>query len=234
MSDQYIEIPGGITTSINTLSGALTLVGTSGVTLTTSGSTLTLSSPASLQTYFSNQRVDNSDNAGLVPYYSAPTAIAWSTGSFITGRIYSIPFPNPKARVVKEIGINVTTAIASGKARLAIYTDSGNLTPTTLVVDAGEVDCSTTGFKSVTGLSVSLAAGQMYWLSATYNSTVSTTIGGTSSGHALLGQSVTGGNGVSRYHTDFTYGAYPGTFPLVTNFTLAGGGLPLIFVKFSS
>ena len=85
-------------------------------------------------------------------------------GSFSTlapgaNTIYYFPIHLIAPRTFTGLLCEVTTAAASGKARMSLYNDDGDLTPGALVVDGGEVDCSATGVKEST-LSVPLAAGR--------------------------------------------------------------------------
>ena len=62
-----------------------------------------------------------------------------------------------------RIGVHVTTAVSGATVRLGIYADSVNR-PAALVLDAGTVDASSTGYKEIT-ISQTLSAG-VYWLAA--------------------------------------------------------------------
>jgi len=68
---------------------------------------------------------------------------------------------------VAGLGVNVNSTVANAVMRLGIYSDGGAGIPTTLVVDAGTVDCHTaTGFvETTTGLPVTLTPG-VYWIAA--------------------------------------------------------------------
>ena len=77
--------------------------------------------------------------------------------------LYTAPFMVPRLTTWDRIAIRVYTAGAAGaKCRLGIYRDSGACYPGELVLDAGEVDCETTGTKAVT-FSQQLTKG-LYWL----------------------------------------------------------------------
>jgi hypothetical protein len=69
----------------------------------------------------------------------------------------------PRAMTVDRIGLEVTTLLNPSTIRLAIYTDVNDV-PTALVLDAGTIDSSTTGYKEIT-ISQSLNAGWI-WLGA--------------------------------------------------------------------
>jgi len=72
------------------------------------------------------------------------------------------PLPVGKAVTLDRIGLEVTTAVATAVVRLGIYADDGNGYPGALVLDAGTIDASTTGFKEIV-INQALAAG-LYWL----------------------------------------------------------------------
>jgi len=96
-------------------------------------------------------------------YYSAQTTSV--TGTFLlddfAGQITAAPFQVNEEKTWTEISIEVTTGGAGDVCRVGIYSDSGG-TPDALIVDSGEIDCSTTGTKAVT-ISETLAVGN-YWL----------------------------------------------------------------------
>ena len=73
--------------------------------------------------------------------------------------IYYMPIKVDKPITISELAIGVQTAAAGAKVRLAIYKADTTFAPTTLVLDAGELDCSTTGKKAITGLTQVLSAG---------------------------------------------------------------------------
>lgn len=84
-------------------------------------------------------------------------------GSFSTlapgaSTIYYFPTFFPVATPVVGLVTEITTAAASAKARMSLYACNNDLTPGALVVDGGEVDCSTTGIKEDT-IGVVMPAG---------------------------------------------------------------------------
>lgn len=77
-------------------------------------------------------------------------------------RGFYVPMPIPRSLTIDRIGVEVTaSATGSPLIRLGIYEDSSGA-PGTLILDAGTVDASTTGFKEIT-ISQALTAG-MVWL----------------------------------------------------------------------
>jgi hypothetical protein len=69
----------------------------------------------------------------------------------------------PRAMTVDRIGLEVTTLLNPSTIRLAIYTDVNDV-PTALILDAGTIDSSTTGYKEIT-ISQALNPGWV-WLGA--------------------------------------------------------------------
>lgn len=105
---------------------------------------------------------DNVPEGRLDGYYSLPgvfcsgsTAIVSSSGA----RIYYEPFYVPTQITVTGLAIGVTTASAGETVHLCIYNADADLKPTTLVVDGGALDISSTGTKEST-VSQVLAVGR--------------------------------------------------------------------------
>ncbi|KKM85336.1 hypothetical protein LCGC14_1290030 [marine sediment metagenome] len=98
-------------------------------------------------------------------YYSAPSLARQGTGDQAIGAdlMHAIPFPVSRGpETFDRIAISVSTGGGGGaKIRLAIYNDS-NGRPGSLVLDAGEVDVTSTGYKAIT-ISQELETG-WYWL----------------------------------------------------------------------
>jgi hypothetical protein len=91
-----------------------------------------------------------------------------STSSPAINYIYAVPFLVLKTEAFDRISIYVNTLAIEGKARLGIYYDS-NTSPGALLLDAGEVDTSTTGAKEI-AINQILAPG-LYWLAIIYSVT---------------------------------------------------------------
>lgn len=94
----------------------------------------------------------------------------YSDGFGQSGGMYTVPYYVPVATTIDRIGIHIpTTATAGVFAQLGIYT--GETEPDTLLIDAGEVDLSTTGQKIITGLALSVPVG-LIWLMCKLSGTV--------------------------------------------------------------
>lgn len=95
-------------------------------------------------------------------YYTQPYP-SNGTVAHGTGTLTFTPLWVPAACTLDRISIEVSGAIASGTTRLGLYTnDAATDTPSTLLVDAGTVNTTTTGFKEAT-ISQAVSAGWL-WL----------------------------------------------------------------------
>jgi hypothetical protein len=106
------------------------------------------------------KRVGRGQVATNGSYFTGDMAGAVTTKSAINTS-YLIRVFIPRAMTVDRIGLEVTTLLNPSTIRLAIYTDVNDV-PTALVLDAGTIDSSTTGYKEIT-ISQSLNAGWV-WL----------------------------------------------------------------------
>jgi hypothetical protein len=155
-------------------------------------------------------------NFGLLSYVTGRYYGGWG-GAQLTGGAFAavdtlvhVPFYAIEGETFDRIGINVTTLQASGLARLGIYESAADGTPGALVLDAGTVDCSTTGAKEIT-ISQALTADTWYWLAIVLNNG---SIGATrysADEHALnYGfPNLTDAGPAWRYEEAHTFGALP-------------------------
>ncbi len=166
-------------------------------------------------------------------WYTVPTTCTAMTVStaLTANRIYAHPFIVPKTITLDCIAVNCTTLIASGKLRLGIYSDN-NGEPGSLILDAGEVNTSATGVKTLT-ISQQLTAG-LYWLVAASNSaTHAFRVPAIASTISIFGVASTLPTGVGTHrYAAFTYGALPSTFPTPSEGTSLV--YPAIFVRLSA
>ena len=97
--------------------------------------------------------------------YQGPYGVSGNsnwTGLYQAMRL--LPFVVPTAMTYDRIGAQVDTSGASGVVRLGIYNSDANNRPSALVLDAGTIDASSTGYKEIT-ISQTLSAG-LYWVTA--------------------------------------------------------------------
>ncbi|BAY23702.1 hypothetical protein NIES2100_34940 [Calothrix sp. NIES-2100] len=140
-------------------------------------------------------------------YGGAPT-----TGTINTGSVYYVFYYIPVTASFDRLCVNVTTAASAGNTgRLAIYNLSGN-TPTSLIVDAGDVAIDSTGSKEAT-ISVTLSPG---WYALAFMQSGGSAVFNASGTSASVAGYVFGTTSVSTsfntcLRATLSYGAYPST-----------------------
>jgi hypothetical protein len=169
---------------------------------------------------------------GSLRYHtSAATAGALTTLSLAANYLYAVPFIVTKNCTVDQLGVYVTVA-GAGLGRLGIYlqdTATSSFLPDGLVVDGGEINVSTTGYKSVS-ISTSLTANYLYWLVYTCNIAHTIRAIAVASANTILGMGSTG-TGYNTYCNQVR--AYA---PLSANFgtaSVTSGSLPCVFARLS-
>ena len=95
-------------------------------------------------------------------YYSAPGAVI-GTAANSSGQMMYVPLPIGNTPTLNLIGCEATTGGASGTARLGIYNSDQYGFPSTLLLDAGTVDTSTSGVKNIT-ISQAIPSAGLYFL----------------------------------------------------------------------
>lgn len=148
-------------------------------------------------------------------YYNVSNAICgtFSTGAITANRLYAVPFyVGPGGFAADRIGVNVT-ASAAGNARLGVYAiHATSFLPDALLLDAGTVDVSTTGFKSIT-ISQTFTANPPYylvWLALV--SDVAPTITSFANTVPIFGGLISGPFNYGSLYQSHTYAALPSPF----------------------
>lgn len=159
----------------------------------------------------------NMDGVQGFPMYASastlglgPPAQTATTGTVTANRLYRVPVLNPYRNTFTKIQIQVQTLAAGSHVRVGIYKCGAAGETTTLVVDGGVLDTSTTGVKTATISSV-LEAGWHYLAMVSdgapvlyfYNSPLSI---------PFFGWDNTGGSAPALYNSSFrafTYAALP-------------------------
>lgn len=96
-------------------------------------------------------------------WYCTPLLVTASTIANADGIVSFVPVWFPKGFTVTKLGVQVTSGGTSGSVmRFGIYDDVKG-TPTNLIIDAGTVDTTGTGFKEVT-LSQAIPSTGWYYL----------------------------------------------------------------------
>ena len=166
-------------------------------------------------------------------WYTSPRAGKALSGSALTAnRIYAMPFICPKAITLDRIGVYVST-LSTTTARLGIYADS-DLYPGSLVLDAGTIDVTSTGAKTIT-ISQALSANTLYWLVIVCAATPAIYCFPVDAVINVLGTSNALGTAQNAgLYATLTYGALPGTFPTTGLTMIMAAPIPCIFVRLSA
>jgi hypothetical protein len=105
--------------------------------------------------------------------YFTPTVGIGTTTATVAGvadRMNIYPFVPKFDFTCDQLGINVTTAVASSNAKIVVYNSDVNGRPDQLIVETGDLDCATTGVKTAT-VSIAFKKGKQYWLGVRTNAT---------------------------------------------------------------
>lgn len=172
------------------------------------------------------------DYGGAYPAGMLQTTVAPSTDNLTADYLFAIPFYLPGTpNTVTKIGIRVTTG-AESDIRLGLYADKGEarLFPGKLLLDAGEVDVSATGVKSLT-VNFGLPRG-LIWV-AILGDAPEAHIAAFAAGApawALLGYSEDGTARYTKFAVSQAYSALPDPFPATADEN--SGRVPYVFLKF--
>lgn len=97
--------------------------------------------------------------------------LSLTTRTYSANTLYMMPLRISAPGTALRIGVEVTTEIVSSSARLGIYENHYGLArPGVLILDAGTVDTSTTGFKEIV-ISRPMTEG-IYWLAMVSNGAI--------------------------------------------------------------
>ncbi len=120
----------------------------------------------------------------------------------IADRLRTSPIYITRNVKIDRLGVHVITAQASGSTRFGIYESDSDGLPDKLVIDAGTIDSTTTGFKEIT-VDVTLRGPRIYW-AAFVQAVNSVDLRGHDSMPSMgvvAGGDVTHQNAVSKTHT---------------------------------
>jgi hypothetical protein len=152
-------------------------------------------------------------------YYGQIPFVSQSTATFTQNRLYFIPMWINISKAFDLIGLNVTVLQASTTMRLGIFKSDGtNNLPKTLQLDAGTIDSSTTGMKTIS-ISQTLTPGLWYLGAVWQGGSVSPTVNSNSPSYSLnmpfMGNSTgTGNTAYTGYYTDSVTGAFASTYTI--------------------
>ena len=135
-----------------------------------------------------------------------------------SGRLVPCPQIVRTAVTATKVGIHVETAVAGSSVELALYTMSSDGSTATLVATLGTVGTSTTGPKTITGLSQPLTAGAHLVVARPIGG--NPVVWGRSGGFLLL---TTGGPSAGTSHPLFPNAASPGSMPATITWDFNAG-----------
>jgi hypothetical protein len=144
-------------------------------------------------------------------YYVSNQGTTQSTASISADTLYAVPIPIPFNQSINRIGVEVTT-LGAGNIRLGIY-DSINGIPTNLILDAGTIDCSTTGSKEIT---IDQTLSGVHFLAFVSDVAPTLRANNNPGGGWTLGTATTSGAAISYYYGSHTYAALPDPFVTIT------------------
>lgn len=136
-----------------------------------------------------------------------------------------------RAVTCDEIGLQVTGGVASATSKITVYDSDANGWPNNRILETTDLDCSTTGFKSVS-FSYTFLANTRYWVGVRSNSTH--TLRAVALGGAYgLGLSATSTNTMFvRLTRTLTYATgAPATFTFTSTDLSAGSPPPIVSIR---
>jgi hypothetical protein len=145
-------------------------------------------------------------------YYESKNGAQIITSLFTISRMLCVPVFISESITIDRIGAECVTAVASSTFRLGIYTSDSNGLPANLVLDAGTIDTSTTGAKTIT-ISQTLTPGLYYLTGCQQGGATNATMRGY---HNIMGNhSPVAGATMSTtvYYTGFNQDPVTGAFP---------------------
>ena len=143
-------------------------------------------------------------------FYLTIPPIFGASGAFtlVANKLYSHGIVITKTMTFDRIAIFVNT-LSVGSVRLGIYADNGSVYPGTLILDAGTVDVSGTGTKSIT-INLTLTPG-LYWLASVSDVVPILSTAGTAYTFAY-GGTLPGVSGLCGYLSDLAFGTLPNPY----------------------
>lgn len=163
-------------------------------------------------------------------------ATALAPAQLTANVIRAMPILRPHGSIVGKLSIAVTGAIAGSKARLGIYTSTGNgsLWPRDLLADAGEVGTGSTGVKTVF-VGQLIPRGEFAWVALLTDAAITIRCMPVAGAYPVFGVDLQMGvaAGVGALATQ-TYGALPALFPTAGAAAISATPIPAIGVQFSA
>lgn len=167
-------------------------------------------------------------------YWFPPVCKAWSSFVFTLNLQSMSPIWIPVDGTVDRIGLFIQGGTASATPRLGLYNSDANGKPSTLLVDGGTVDGSTSGEKSVT-VSQAVTPG-LYWV-ACVNQVAAATLYyyATNGAGAFVGAGIgahTSGGTSQDPQTSYTVSSVSGALASTPTFS-SGQNFPAVYLRLS-
>lgn len=99
-------------------------------------------------------------------WYEPRNGSTLTTSIYVQNRLYCYPLFVSESITIDRLGVECVTAVASTTWRIGIYNSDSNGVPSTVLLDAGTVDTSTTGLKTIT-VNQTLSAG-LYFIAGVW------------------------------------------------------------------
>jgi hypothetical protein len=157
-------------------------------------------------------------------FYEPQIGCVISTSPYTINRLFYVPLFLPESITMDRIGAECVTAVASSTFRLGLYNSDADGLPSSLVFDAGTIDTSSTGLKTIT-ISQTVSTPGLYFLAYAQQGgatqAVMRALAGTSGNWSpVAGTTMGGSNHFTSYYQDSVSGAFPSTPTLVGPNTL--------------
>jgi hypothetical protein len=108
-------------------------------------------------------------------WYESKVIATITSSTYSQNRVYCYPLFVQESITIDRLGVECTVLSASTTWRIGLYNSDSNGLPTTVLLDAGTVDTSTTGAKTIT-VSQTLTAGLYFIAGVWQGGTVSPTM----------------------------------------------------------
>ena len=129
-----------------------------------------------------------------------------------------------------EVGISVSTAVASAEAKVILYAADSNGRPTTFIQQSAAIDCSSTGTKT-TAFDQDFVVGTRYWLGVWHSSTATLRAANTSSNIAIAWTNSATPTAVRNLRVTETYGGTASDWTYATSQHISNRSMPFVLLR---
>jgi len=130
------------------------------------------------------------NSAGLVPsagvcISNALNTTALGTAAQVANRTVITPFIPGHNITIDQLGVSVSTFVASANVKCIIYDSDSNGRPTTVLRETANIDAGSNGTRFAAITSLTLTAGKVYWIGLRSSSTATLRTLGVGATHIL-------------------------------------------------